>query len=226
MCRRNGSEMRLFPRKAVILIPSCAVPKKSFWVLLWRLTKVPQAERTDKNHYNDLPTKDRHKSKIRTGGARSRPNTLAKCSRVKKSRRFAEYLYINKHTFAAKKYLLSIISYPLSIIWSPRLCKWFLSVRSAGVLLSIVTKRSIESPDYMRPFTPYFHCDCVKNARNGATIAVLFSLPQQKYNAKFSHKSKLPTLTQQDLFFIRRKRESKWRLCGGKAAFRFHCAYS
>ena len=39
-CRRNGSEMRLFPRKAVILIPSCAVPKKSFWLLLWRLTKV------------------------------------------------------------------------------------------------------------------------------------------------------------------------------------------
>ena len=67
-----------------------------------------------------------------------------------------------------------------------------------GLLLSIVTKRSVESPDYMRPFTPYFHRDCVKNARNGATIAVLFSLPQQKYNAKFSHKSKLPTLTQKD----------------------------
>ena len=33
--RRNGSEMRLFPRKAVILIPSCAVAEaKSFWVLL------------------------------------------------------------------------------------------------------------------------------------------------------------------------------------------------
>ena len=69
-----------------------------------------------------------------------------------------------------------------------------------GLLLSIVTKRSVESPDYMRPFTPYFHCDCVKNARNGATIAVLFSLPQQKYNAKFSHKSKLPTLAQKDFF--------------------------
>ena len=27
-CRRNGSEMRLFPRKAVILIPSCAVAEK------------------------------------------------------------------------------------------------------------------------------------------------------------------------------------------------------
>ncbi|MDD7293303.1 MAG: hypothetical protein PUG83_07370, partial [Clostridiaceae bacterium] len=67
--------------------------------------------------------------------------------------------------------------------------------------MSIVTKRGIESPDYMRPFTPYFHCDCVKNARNGATIAVLFSLPQQKYNAKFSHKSKLPTLTQKDFVF-------------------------
>ena len=67
-----------------------------------------------------------------------------------------------------------------------------------GLLLSIVTKRSVESPDYMRPFTPYFHRDCVKNARNGATIAVLFSLPQQKYNAKFSHKSKLPTLAQKD----------------------------
>ena len=69
-----------------------------------------------------------------------------------------------------------------------------------GLLLSIVTKRSVESPDYMRPFTPYFHRDCVKNARNGATIAVLFSLPQQKYNAKFSHKSKLPTLAQKDFF--------------------------
>ena len=34
-CRRNGSEMRLFPRKAVILIPSCAVaPTESFWLLL------------------------------------------------------------------------------------------------------------------------------------------------------------------------------------------------
>ena len=34
-CRRNGSEMRLFPRKAVILIPSCAVAEaKSFWLLL------------------------------------------------------------------------------------------------------------------------------------------------------------------------------------------------
>ena len=34
-CRRNGSEMRLFPRKAVILIPSCAVAlTESFCVLL------------------------------------------------------------------------------------------------------------------------------------------------------------------------------------------------
>ena len=31
-CRRNGSEMRLFPRKAVILIPSCAVPESVFLV--------------------------------------------------------------------------------------------------------------------------------------------------------------------------------------------------
>ena len=30
--RRNGSEMRLFPRKAVILIPSCAVLKSVFLV--------------------------------------------------------------------------------------------------------------------------------------------------------------------------------------------------
>ena len=53
-----------------------------------------------------------------------------------------------------------------------------------GLLLSIVTKRSVESPDYMRPFTPYFHCDCVKNARNGATIAVLFFLATAKIQRK------------------------------------------
>ncbi|MDY5991656.1 MAG: hypothetical protein SPI93_06380 [Oscillospiraceae bacterium] len=83
--------------------------------------------------------------------------------------------------------------------------------------MSIVTKRGIESPDYMRPFTPYFHCDCVKNARNGATIAVLFSLPQQKYNAKFSHKSKLPTLTQKDFVFHTAQEGIKMTALRGKS---------
>ena len=86
-----------------------------------------------------------------------------------------------------------------------------------GLLLSIVTKRSVESPDYMRPFTPYFHRDCVKNARNGATIAVLFSLPQQKYNAKFSHKSKLPTLTQKDFVFHTAQEGIKMTALRGKS---------
>ena len=33
-------------------------------------------------------------------------------------------------------------------------------------------------------------------------------------------------VTKRTLWVLRRKRESKWRLCGGKAAFRFHCAYT
>ena len=69
----------------------------------------------------------------------------------------------------------------------------------------------------MRPFTPYFHCDCVKNARNGTTIAVLFSLPQQKYNAKFSHKSKLPTLAQKDFVFHTAQEGIKMTALRGKS---------
>ena len=38
--RRNGSEMRLFPRKAVILIPLAPYSKACFWLLLSQPTKV------------------------------------------------------------------------------------------------------------------------------------------------------------------------------------------
>ena len=68
--------MRLFPRKAVILIPLAPYRKACFWLLLSQPTKVTPAERTDKNHLHGLPTKEQHKIKIRTGGARSRPRTL------------------------------------------------------------------------------------------------------------------------------------------------------
>ena len=37
---------------------------------------LPQAEQKNKNHQDDLLTKEQRKSKIRTGGARSRPRTL------------------------------------------------------------------------------------------------------------------------------------------------------
>ena len=37
---------------------------------------LPQAEQKNKNHQDDLLTKGQRKSKIRTGGARSRPGTL------------------------------------------------------------------------------------------------------------------------------------------------------
>ena len=53
-----------------------------------------------------------------------------------------------------------------------------------GLLLSVVTKQSIESPNQAKSFLPYFRPDCVENARNGATIAVLFALSEQKYDKK------------------------------------------
>ena len=55
---------------------------------------------------------------------------------------------------------------------------------------------------------PYFRPDCVKNARNGTTIAVLFALSEQKYNKKSVYCSELPTLAKNALF-IRRERSPK-----------------
>ena len=64
----------------------------------------------------------------------------------------AEYPHIKKHTFGAKKYLLSIIHYLLSKVH--RLCKWFLLVCSAGLLFraesvraGLVTARKIAFPN-------------------------------------------------------------------------------
>ena len=60
--RRNGSEMRLFPRKAVILIPSCAVLKSVFLVTFVTTDKSNPAEQKNKNRLHRLPTKEERKS--------------------------------------------------------------------------------------------------------------------------------------------------------------------
>ena len=82
----------------------------------------------------------------------------------------------------------------------------FISVRSAGVLLSIVTKQSIESPNQAKSFLPYFRPDCVENARNGATIAVLFALSEQKDNKKSITDLNFQRLPKKR-FMVRRPRE-------------------
>ena len=69
MCRRNGSEMRLFPRKAVILIPSCAVLKSVFLVTFVTTDKSNPSGAKNKNLLHRLATKEQHKSKIRRGVA-------------------------------------------------------------------------------------------------------------------------------------------------------------
>ena len=62
--RRNGSEMRLFPRKAVILIPSCAVLKSVFLVTFVTTDKSnPQRSGRTKTVCTIYPQRNRVKAK-------------------------------------------------------------------------------------------------------------------------------------------------------------------
>ena len=89
---------------------------------------------------------------------------------------FAEYLYIKKYTFAARKniyYLLSLIHYLLSKV--PRLCKRFLSVRSAGVLFRAESVRAaLAAAQTPLPMQPR------KNPMKSQRFALIFRPVQKK----------------------------------------------
>ena len=70
------------------------------------------------------------------------------------------------------------------ILYGKAFCFLFTFLCYAGLLLSIVTKHRDKSPNYMRPFTPYFRCDCVREACNGITIAALLFLATTKIQRK------------------------------------------
>ena len=75
----------------------------------------------------------------------------------------------------------------------------FTSVRSAGGTFVDWNKTKQWKAELTRSFTLYFRLDCVWNARNGTTIAVLSSLSKQKYNAKSSCPSDFPSLAKSSL---------------------------
>ena len=71
---------------------------------------------------------------------------------------------------------------------------------------------------------PYFRPDCVKNAHNGTTIAVLFALSEQKYNKKSVYCSELPTLAKSSL--LSTAREVAEIEVSTKLDYRLHRAYN
>ena len=95
----------------------------------------------------------------------------------------------------------------------------FLSVRSAGGTFVDWNKTKQWKAELTRSFTLYFRLDCVWNAHNGATIAVLSSLSKQKYNAKSSCPSVFPSLAKKSLR-VRRIWKPNFPFAGEKGKYR------